>query len=231
MVLFSTFYWIWKKVWNFFYFFWKFWNFLNFHWIFTKNLIVSLRLFLVFITFFLFFLLFFYDLAIFFIQDGRTIMVLGVFSSFYCIWKKSEEKLLNFWFFLIFWLIISCNFRSEVFFQLFGRVLRPSGRRTRPKSWKKTSERKWQELQECTFVFFQLISNSLVKIHNKNRFFAHRSNGRNKKKAMKKDCCLFVSTFNHYLTLFETIVSSTFLYLLMKKSKRKISEFFLFSLF
>ena len=67
-----------------------------------KNLIVFLRLFLVSITFFLIFSLFIYDLVIFFIQEGRMIMVLGVFLTFYWIWKKSDKNYTIFEFFSIF---------------------------------------------------------------------------------------------------------------------------------
>ena len=51
-----------------------------------------------------------------------------------------------------FWnLILECDL--SVFFQLFGRVLRPEGRKTRTKSWKKTSERECQKTHEFTLFF------------------------------------------------------------------------------
>ena len=89
--VFSTFYWFWKKVvkmFTFLKFFFEFFEFFLEFWQKTKNLIVFLRLFLVSVTFFSIFSLCFYDIVIFFIQDGRTIMVLSVFPTFYCIWKK-----------------------------------------------------------------------------------------------------------------------------------------------
>ena len=72
--------------WIFFRIFWRF------SWMLIKTLIVFLLFVLVSITFFIFFLLFFYDLVIFFIQDGRTIMVLDVFFSFYWIWNRTNKK-------------------------------------------------------------------------------------------------------------------------------------------
>ena len=64
-------------------------DFLTFFWILLNfDTKFNLCLFLVSITFFLFFSQCFYDLVSFYIQDGRTIMILGVFCIFYWIWKK-----------------------------------------------------------------------------------------------------------------------------------------------
>lgn len=45
---------------------------------------------------------FYHFFSTFFIQEGRMIMVLGVFFTFYCIWKKTLHKLHNFLIFLYF---------------------------------------------------------------------------------------------------------------------------------
>ena len=68
----------------------------------TKNWVVSLRFFLVSVTFLLLFSLFFYDLVIFFIQVSRTNAFWGVFSTFYCIWKKVWDFSIFFWIFSFF---------------------------------------------------------------------------------------------------------------------------------
>ena len=59
--------------------------------------------------FFLFLSRFFYGVVIFFFQDGRMIMVLGVVSGF----GKKCKIFDNFWiFFRIFWLFVSQNFNN-----------------------------------------------------------------------------------------------------------------------
>ena len=64
------------------------------------------------------FSLFIYDLVIFFIQEGRMIMVLGVFLTFYWIWKKSYKNYTIFDF-LNFFRFFCEFFDNFVFFSIF----------------------------------------------------------------------------------------------------------------
>ena len=129
-----------------FYIFWFFFcNFDIFCWKSTKNLVVSLCLFLVSITFFPFFYHFWCGLLIFFVKYGGMIVCFCVFSTFWWFWTKvlriftnfefSLDFFYKFWTFCVlffyffvltffnYYIIISYNTFIIPFFWLFSSVI------------------------------------------------------------------------------------------------------------